>query len=456
MGLPDRAGVVLDAVYVESVMGGYASVRDTWAHSQDLLVATDAAVQANWTVKVTGQMTTIDGQRVLIASAVQLYVTVDGSPAPPFPPYLLAGMAGISLIDIPPMPAQRGIGVPMNTLETTSESAQAWGSIASAKGVGGTGTLTGKVVTAVFHDVNGLVSFFYIQEPGTGGAPGIYGIKVVPGHAVPVEPGNVVELADCTVVPSSLTSTPAVAECYITAPSVKCVGSHPVPKALGLNQRTAAGGQLGLQQALYSGTGWDLTPGIGIVGTRVRVWGKVTYSDTGNHCCWLDDGSGLEYTVSAGPPVVKRSGVHVIYEAADPPGLNEMVAGVTGILGAEMDGDGHAVPVLRVPEDAPTSDEVICVRPYPDGIDSHSGRGWTTRLPLSRQRSHWRPMEMRYGLPPEHTMGRSLSTRALPFMEGLRVMKRTAGSATGRRTCRCWMHRYTCPMTPGRRSSRLL
>jgi len=44
VALPDGAGVVLDAVYVESVIGGYASVRDWRAHSQDLLVSTDAAV----------------------------------------------------------------------------------------------------------------------------------------------------------------------------------------------------------------------------------------------------------------------------------------------------------------------------------------------------------------------------------------------------------------------------
>ena len=112
MSLPDGADAVLDAVYVENVIGGYISVRDWRAHSQDLLVSTDAAVQANWTVKVTGQMTTIDGQRVLIADSVQLYVTIDGSPAPPIPPCLLVGMAGISLVDIPAMPAQRGSAFP--------------------------------------------------------------------------------------------------------------------------------------------------------------------------------------------------------------------------------------------------------------------------------------------------------------------------------------------------------
>ena len=45
----------------------------------------------------------------------------------------------------------------------------------------------------MFHDSNGVVSFFYIQEPGASGVPGIYGIKVVPGYAIPVEPGNVVD-----------------------------------------------------------------------------------------------------------------------------------------------------------------------------------------------------------------------------------------------------------------------
>ena len=46
------------------------------------------------------------------------------------------------------------------------------------------------------------------------------GIKVVPQIAVPVEPGNLVDVSG-SVVPSST----SVAECYVSAGSVKCNGS---------------------------------------------------------------------------------------------------------------------------------------------------------------------------------------------------------------------------------------
>ena len=385
VALPDGAGVVLDAVYVENVIGGYASVRDTWAHSQDLLVSTDAAVQANWTVKVTGQMTTIDGQRVLIASAVQLYVTVDGSPAPPFPACLLAGMAGISLVNIPPMAAQRGVGHSTNTLETTSESSEQFdGSIASAKRVGGTLTLAGKVVTAVFADSNAPAGvFFYIQEPGSSGLPGVYGIKVIPRggppvatgqlrRAEPVEAGNIVDISG-SVVPSGGS---AGAECYVDAVGVKCVGNRATPKPLGLNQRTAIAGACGAQPALYANPAGDAGVGIGIVGTRVRLWGKVL-SDTGGSC-WIDDGSGLDCNNGSSP-----TGIHVIFDDTGRTAYETgEVVTLTGILGAEMSGTGSSakpVPLLRVPDEIvyPSASQVICVDQAHGSDDSNViGTGW--------------------------------------------------------------------------------
>ena len=67
-------------------------------------------------------------------------------------------------------------------------------------------------------------------------------------------------------------------------------------------------------------------------------------TDISGNSCWIDDGTGLKSDVSG-----ERTGIRVIYDSATPPAVGDMVAGVTGVLGAEMDDASpcHPVPVIR-------------------------------------------------------------------------------------------------------------
>ena len=382
IALPDGAGVVLDAVFVDSVSGQYASARDMWADSQGLLISTDAAIQPGWTVKVTGEMATGDSGRMVIADSVKVYVITNGGPVPPMPPCLLTEGAGISLIDVPEIPPQRGTRLCTNTLEETSESTPVFdGSIGSAKRAGGTLTFTGKVVTAVFYAPNTqTVTSFYIQELGAG----CNGIEVVPPAAVPtpVEPGNIVMVTG-TVVASSA----SVAECYLSASSVVCTGSTVLPNAVGTSGRLTAGGAFGYQQALCLQTeDQSADPprpviaraGLAPVGARVRLWGKVKWVSTDCTVCYVDDGSNLKANYAG----AERDGVRVIFPSEQPTGyrVDDYAAGITGVLSAAMSEDTtpQPVPVLRVARVRAVTSHTWYVRPSPAGNDTtHDGTGWS-------------------------------------------------------------------------------
>ena len=370
--LPDDSTVVLDAVFVGGVSGQYASIRDMWVSSQSLLISSDAALQFGWTVKVIGEMTTVNGNRMLIADSAMMYVITNGGPAPPLPPCLLTEVDGISLVNVPTGSAQS------NIVESTPEFD---GSISSAKQAGGEVTLSGKVVTAVFHDTTGAVVFFYVQEPIDSSYPNMCGIKVVPQFPVPVEAGNIVEI-EGAVVPGLDT----MAECYFDARSVKCTANKPIPKPLGLNQRATAGADFGSQQMLYRVTpviGRRGGGGLSVVGTRVSLWGKVTSVNSADHSFWMDDGSTLKSTVTNA-----RTGIHVIYDDTSAtlpsvnayvpytPGVNPTRYDATGVLGAEMDDNGCPVPVLRVPKRPSVPAGVVYVAENGQG----TGASWQSPL----------------------------------------------------------------------------
>ncbi len=290
------------------------------------------------------------------------------------------------------------------------------GTIAYAKLNGGSVTLEGKVVTAVFRRVGyATVDFFYIQEQD---CPS--GIKVMG------ECGSDVEAGDVVTVEGTVVGGSGVAECYIDADDVDITGTAAIPAPLGMNNRATAGAQFGLQQALYldSSDANRVGAGLNAVGTRVRVYGRIVYVEgqpytIGDIAHYIDDGSGLISGTDVGP----RLGLRLIswqgyslpeYVVNDNPYNDYVVA--TGILGAEMSADERPVPVIRIPgpekrahilvtsgnsiqtainqaaAQTPKSEVWVCAGTYyesvtiPDGVAVYGG---FTGSPTKREQRNW-------------------------------------------------------------------
>ena len=237
------------------------------------------------------------------------------------------------------------------------------GSIGSAKNHGGEELiLRGKVVTAVFYTPSTTdIAAFYIQEPCAGGA----GIRVVQEYAS-VHNGEIVDVTGTVVCDEG------GAECYLAATETEHEGWASRPSPIGTSQHFTAAGAYGAQPALYKNTS-DSGPcvGVNLVGTRVRVWGRVTWINTARTECCIDDGMGLESVVDN----AARQGIRLIGSTDYPMSyqVDDYVFPATGILGAEMVGE-KPVPVLRIMR----SDlhPVIHVRPSPAGNDNNTGFDW--------------------------------------------------------------------------------
>ncbi|MCE5313659.1 MAG: right-handed parallel beta-helix repeat-containing protein [Armatimonadota bacterium] len=341
---PDGTKVTLEDVFVQDVVLPYAFVTDPLGRGSHQVLAVyikNFVVEKNWSIDVSGTMTTVEDQRVLVPSEIMVYQGADGDIFHcPFPfrwqgwPYKVDAETKTSVMDIGGLPevpeiTSGGLSEPLTATE---------GTIAYARLNGGDVELTGKVVTGVYHGSDEVsVSFFYVQENVVGGA----GIRVVPQMSVPVEPGYLVTIVG-TVVDGESSG-----ECYIDASSVKCVGSIKRPGPAGMNNRSTAGGEFGVQPALYSDTSkTSASGGLNAVGTRVRVWGALlaTSTEDGHAVCYIDDGSGLA--------TASHDGLKVIYWNPDDAPSSQTYTSLTGVLGAEM-ADGKPVPVVRVPESTP-------------------------------------------------------------------------------------------------------
>ena len=364
----------LDAVFVVDVQSPYifVSVPYGGADRPVLPVYTGSwKIGKNWTLNISGVTASAGDKKVLLARSIQAFVDAKGRECcVPMPfssadwPYFKnctqfqAAAADAQEAPLPPVPAT---GTPTTPEPLTAET----GTIAYAKLQGGSVELDGKVVTAVFANAaNTYLDYIYIQEPETGGR----GIKVVlPAETYTISdiiPGYVVDV-EGTVVSTGL------AECHVAADAVIYVSSRIRPKPAGMNERSAASGSFGLQPALYARTS-DSSPcgGLNAVGTRVRLWGKVTYLSTDGSQCCIDDGSGLESTVGGST----RSGIRIIGRADCPMNyaIGSYVGGITGVLGAEMC-DSKPVPVLRVM----SSDIFPIIHVSKSGSDNNSGFDWT-------------------------------------------------------------------------------
>ena len=356
LSLSDDESVVLDNMLVDAVYGPYLFVRDPWAGSPILPVYADplALVEKWWSVEITGKTATVGSTRIVIADSLSLYVDINGNPMIVWPKGLCEPMDWEWFEEIPLSSYCEEFEIPAPTepvapamLDSISAEDAPEGSIAWAKLSGGLVSLTGKVVTAVFHETGGAVECFYIEEEDRSNA-----IKVVPDDDLedwlPVQAGQKVDVAGEVMV------EPNDAECYsIDAHMVKCTGPGLV-NPLMMAQKSMAGGEFGSQRALYLDSpnavgGSGLNP----IALRVRATGKVTYVN-GTVCC-MDDGTGLKSTVGGST----RTGLKVEFPNACPYSSGNDVQDLTGILTAELS-NNVPVPVLRVP--APANTNVIRVK----------------------------------------------------------------------------------------------
>jgi hypothetical protein len=372
--LPDDAEVTLDAMLVTRVAGSWIFVKDPWCATDILPVYVHADVERWWSVEVTGTTQTIDGQRVVVAADVRLYMCANDRPFIMMPkslyeprqwPYmrdLTATSAPSAMEDIPPLPGEEEL------VSDPPSVPPAVGTIGYAKWYGGSVSVTGKVVSAVFFLPDSTsIAYFYIQEPGGFTTPGpVGGIKVrKETYPTGLAAGDVVDV-------SGTASEDSGGEYRIAATSITITSAATIPAPVFVPQRWTACAAYGLQPALSPDpTASPAIPGCGLgpVGCRVRVCGKVTWVKTDRTECCIDDGSNLTSGVGG-------SGIRVLYSTPHkcPTAFVTdyyVAEGITGVLGAEKV-DGVPVPVIRVPSN------VIFVKPT--GSDSDDGLSWDTAL----------------------------------------------------------------------------
>ena len=403
MSLADGVETTLDAVMVERVMGSYVFVRDPWPGSELLpvyAVLDLSSVQASLPaglrllpIEVMGRTATAGGKRVIVATRIRLYVDSRGRPMFPLPKTNLAVFTWAYMLDLPlatdtsptiPAPPDPTWGPPEEPVFDVGDH-----TVADAKINGGSVVLAGVQIISV-HDANGVSpSFLYVQDRNTGsGSPRQIpcGIKVLPtdGAIDSLKPRDIVNVVEGTVAGSD-SSDP---ECRMEEAEIEYVSSAVVPPPVGMSSKSTAGGDFGLQDALYLRTpGETAQAGCGLnpVGTLVAVWGRILWievqeKNNGDHVVyWVDDGSALERTVIENNEPVVRKGLKVIawadsatvrrYEEED-------YVSFVGVVGAEFSEDETPLPVPVVLVGRKNAREIIHVDGA-TGNDNNSGADWS-------------------------------------------------------------------------------
>ena len=237
--LPDGTPVVLDAMVVNRFAAPYCMVKDWGTDSLPIYVRA-ASIERWWSLEITGRTATVGGQRIIVATRVRRYDTANGGAFFMFPksarqpdnwpyksdiplgssPTLANAASARTMADnsIPPVPVE-GNPQPAPPLVLTS------GTIPWAKTQTSSVSLTGKVVSAVFLQMNSSdIDYFYIQEPGGFRVAGsqVGGIRVTASsYPSGLAAGKVV----------SITGTVSVVngECTLAACSVTITGESSIP-----------------------------------------------------------------------------------------------------------------------------------------------------------------------------------------------------------------------------------
>gem|GEM_PF-1865318 len=210
---------------------------------------------------------------------------------------------------------------------------------------------TPKVVTRAFSLNTANQTYFWIEEDDRSSA-----VRVGP-TLKPVAPGNKVTLSgrmsvdpntgDRTITPTSMT--------------VDASQAYPIPKPIGISNKSIMGGASDVQPGRTGGTG------LNNLGMLVHVWGTTSvqtnwYVDyDGRYYFYIDDGSGLmDGTSTDGVPNI---GIRV-YFAVTAPMLGDACS-VTGILTTQSV-NGTTIPIILSDEvlTAPDGQPDVAIRDY--------------------------------------------------------------------------------------------
>lgn len=309
--LADGSRVVLDAMLVTRVAGPWIFVKDPWSARDTLPVfVRGRVIERWWSVEITGYTRTVEGQRIVVATAVRLYVCANGRPfilmpkgprGPwdwPYMRYISEPLGVGAMEDIPPLPGEEEPvnGPPSVPIPGTIAWAKTFADSESL-----TQPLTGKIVVAV------IPGALYIEEPSR-----TAGIRVVYSGSTQVTRGMTVDVLGTLHTGEDGEREILAGGQGLTIPVTIQSFSYPYP--LGMTNRTFA--------APY---------GPSHTGMIVRTWGRVTAVDSGNTYLYIDDGSGV--LDGSG-----NTGVKVIWSwpTITPPSVDWYV-GVTGISGIEQD-----------------------------------------------------------------------------------------------------------------------
>lgn len=394
-GSPDAALLMPDGP-VHIVLGIVQSASGDWLFlsraGKPLPVyapGADPAPVVGNSLRIDGQLYTSGLVRAVKAAKMSIYT--DGrTGAPTAPPPDPANWPHLREVQLSSSAAESFPAPPaLDETESGARLSAQTGTVADARINGGQVSLEGVIVIGVYDpDGFGSNGFFYIQDINTGSGSPMQvpcGIKVVPddpGLTATLKPGDIVDVSG-TVVASSST----VAECYIDADDVDIVSNATPVAPFFTPNRVLAGGEMGLQQALYMKTpAANQAVGVGLnpVGTLVRTTGRILWIELEEDkvVYWLDDGSGLERTVIEDEEPVVRKGLKVIAwtDAATPVRYEEDLTkkdyvSFAGVVGAEFSEDDTPLPAPVLLVGRKNLKRIVYVN-GDIGDDSNAGDGW--------------------------------------------------------------------------------